>query len=298
PVGVVPRPGAGGARPPEQGADPGHQLAEGERLGAVVVGAHLGPAHPVDLGVAGGEHEDRHLADGPDPAAHVPAVEGREHQVEHDQVGPLGLEVAHGLAAVGGRPPLAPLARQRLADRLEQRPLVADDHDLGHAPNIPLQVTSGQRPTGNLHCPFAFRPPPRPPAVRPAGTMTSTNNASPTTGPGGSECAPPSNSDWRAWKPSCSRWASSSRASSTAPWRRWPASTPPSPTRSSSATTRSTGSMSRSSRRSCALWPSRRRWPRTCALWPASCTSTPTSSGWATCASTWPRSSESPSATR
>ena len=38
---------------------PGHQLAGRERLGDVVVGAELEAEHPVDLVVAGGQHDDR-----------------------------------------------------------------------------------------------------------------------------------------------------------------------------------------------------------------------------------------------
>ena len=54
-------PASSPAAAPERGAHPGDQLAEPERLGHVVVGADLEPDDGVDLGVAGGHHDDRHL---------------------------------------------------------------------------------------------------------------------------------------------------------------------------------------------------------------------------------------------
>jgi hypothetical protein len=95
---------------PQQRAHPRHQLAQRERLGDVVVGAHLQADDPVHLRVARGQHQDGDLAGGPHPPADVPAAETRQHQVEDQQVGPLALEVADGLRAVGGGDDLHPLA--------------------------------------------------------------------------------------------------------------------------------------------------------------------------------------------
>ena len=66
------------------GADAGDELAHRERLDQVVVGADLERADPVALGAAGADDDDRR----PDPLAphgldQLPAVEAREHQVEH-----------------------------------------------------------------------------------------------------------------------------------------------------------------------------------------------------------------------
>ena len=53
------------------------QLADRERLGHVVVGADLEPDDLVDLGVLGGQQDDRHRAAGADVAADVEAAAAR-----------------------------------------------------------------------------------------------------------------------------------------------------------------------------------------------------------------------------
>jgi hypothetical protein len=83
------------------------------------------------------------LADAP---ADVPAVQGRQHQVEDDQVGPLGLEVAHRVAAVPGGHHLDALAREGVADGLEQGLLVVDHQDLRHGFKVPRAPRGGNRP--------------------------------------------------------------------------------------------------------------------------------------------------------
>ena len=66
---------------------PGDQLPRAERLGEVVVGADGEADDEVGLGVAGGEHQHRHRSVALDLAAHLEAVEAREHEVEHHEVG-------------------------------------------------------------------------------------------------------------------------------------------------------------------------------------------------------------------
>ena len=56
-------------RPPQERLDPAHQLAQPERLGQVVIGTQLEADHLVDLVVAGGQDEDRHLGPGRPQAA-------------------------------------------------------------------------------------------------------------------------------------------------------------------------------------------------------------------------------------
>src|SRR5215210_117460 len=72
--------------------DARHQLPDGERLGDVVVRPKLEPDDPVYLVVAGGQHDDRHVALRPDPPYDLRAVELGEHDVEHDQVRLISLE--------------------------------------------------------------------------------------------------------------------------------------------------------------------------------------------------------------
>ena len=68
------------------GADAAEQLAHREGLGDVVVGADLEPDHLVDLGVLGGEDDDRHGAARAHVAADVEAARPRHHDVEDQQV--------------------------------------------------------------------------------------------------------------------------------------------------------------------------------------------------------------------
>src|SRR5215211_2580983 len=72
--------------------DARHQLPDCERLGDVVVRPKLEPDDPVYLVVAGGQHDDRHVALRPDPPYDLRAVELGEHDVEHDQVRLISLE--------------------------------------------------------------------------------------------------------------------------------------------------------------------------------------------------------------
>ena len=83
-----------------------HQLARAERLGQIVVGAQLQADQPVGLLHAGGEHDDRQAVGGrvlAQGAGDVEAVQAGQHQVEHQQVGPLGAGQAQGGRAVARR---------------------------------------------------------------------------------------------------------------------------------------------------------------------------------------------------
>ena len=90
-------------RAAEQRADPGGQLAQAERLGDVVVGAELEADDLVELGILGRQHHDRHARLGPDDPADLDPGQLGEHQVEEDEVRPLGAEPDQRLAPVGRR---------------------------------------------------------------------------------------------------------------------------------------------------------------------------------------------------
>ena len=109
--------------------DAGHELTGAERLGEVVVGADGQADDEVGLGIAGREHQHRDRALALDLAAHVEAVETREHEVEHHQV---GLELAaalHARGAVGGDGDREALAAQTGGHGLCDRRLVLDHDD-------------------------------------------------------------------------------------------------------------------------------------------------------------------------
>ena len=118
-----------GARPPEQGLDPGHDLARREGLHEVVVRAHREAHDPVDLLAAGREHQHVGVGEGAQPPADLDAVEARQHDVEDDDV---GVEAAGGLE--GGDPVAGALDDPALAlevagDQLHDGRLVVDDQD-------------------------------------------------------------------------------------------------------------------------------------------------------------------------
>ena len=118
----------GGA--PHQGAQPGDDLLEAERLGDVVVAAGGQAGHPVLDRVLGGQEEHRHVGVvAAHPAQHLEAVEVGEHHVERHRV---GLELAGGpdRSDAGGRgADLPALVAQRHAQQLGEVVLVVDDED-------------------------------------------------------------------------------------------------------------------------------------------------------------------------
>jgi hypothetical protein len=88
--------------PPQQRADPGEQLVALERLDEVVVGACIEALHARVESVAGGEHQDRHVALGSHPAGHLHAVELRQPEVEHHRVRLEHVRLVESLLAVAG----------------------------------------------------------------------------------------------------------------------------------------------------------------------------------------------------
>ena len=74
--------------PPQQRAHARDELARGERLGHVVVGADGEPDEQVGLLAARGQHQHRHRPVALHAAADLEPVEPGQHQVEHHEVGP------------------------------------------------------------------------------------------------------------------------------------------------------------------------------------------------------------------
>ena len=90
--------------PGEVRLDPGDQLARGERLDHVVVGAEAEAVNFVDVVFFGRDNDDRDVLFLADAAAEFKTIQARQHQVEHDQVKVLrarrietGLTVARDL---------------------------------------------------------------------------------------------------------------------------------------------------------------------------------------------------------
>ena len=76
-----------GRVPAQDGTDPRHQLLQHERLGQVVVGAALQAGDFLRDGVARREHDDRRTAGRAQLPADAHAVQTRQHQIEHHQIG-------------------------------------------------------------------------------------------------------------------------------------------------------------------------------------------------------------------
>ena len=91
-----------GDAPPQDGPHACHQLAQAERLGDVVAGAELEAEDDVDLGVPGGDHDDRHRLQGAHLLAELDARLVGQHDVEQDQVGVDPMKETQRLVPVAG----------------------------------------------------------------------------------------------------------------------------------------------------------------------------------------------------
>jgi hypothetical protein len=118
------------AGPAQHRRDPQHQLAGAERLGDVVVSADLQARDPVLLLPERGQHDDRHLGSDssgqPELAAHRQPRATGQHQVQHDEVGPLlARQPESRVAVAAGGDPVAGSA-QIPADHLPHGRVVVD----------------------------------------------------------------------------------------------------------------------------------------------------------------------------
>ena len=119
-------------RAPQQRLDPAHQLAQPERLGQVVVGTELEADDLVDLVIARGQDQDRHLGPGRAHAAEdLEAVDAREPDVEHDEVRRLVRGDVEALLARAGDGHVVALLLEGVLDAPRDGVLVFDDEDGG-----------------------------------------------------------------------------------------------------------------------------------------------------------------------
>ena len=129
-------------RPPQHRAYACGELARGERLRHVVVGPDLQTDDPVCLLAAGGEHDHGDLRERAQPAADREPVQAGQHQIQHNQVGPLRLgELARLLAVARLERPVA-VAAQVADDDLTHDWLVVDDQDGLHGSHCDARTLS------------------------------------------------------------------------------------------------------------------------------------------------------------
>ena len=109
--------------PAQHGVDARDQLARIERLGEVIVGAHLQADDAIDVLALGGEHDDRHrLAGAAQAAAYRQAVLAGQHQVEHEQVRRIALQLAcRGRVRRAAPAPGSPARRDSASSRSRRR---------------------------------------------------------------------------------------------------------------------------------------------------------------------------------
>ncbi|MNV47334.1 hypothetical protein D3C71_1392000 [compost metagenome] len=118
--------------PAQHVTDAGKQFARFERLGQIVIGAHLQPQHAVDRLAARGQHDHRRARARAQVAAQGQAVFARQVEVEHDQVHVLALQhLAHALA-IAGRAHLVAGAAELFGQQLADVVVVVDDQQSMH----------------------------------------------------------------------------------------------------------------------------------------------------------------------
>ena len=100
-------------------------------LREVVVGAHLEADDAIDVLALGGQHDDRHrLAGAAQAPAHGKAVLAGQHEVEHDQVRRVALQLLVEVARVGQRAHLEALFAEIAGQQVAQAHVVVDDENL------------------------------------------------------------------------------------------------------------------------------------------------------------------------
>ena len=111
----------------QQGTDPGNQLLGAEWLGDVVVSAMLEARKPIGLVAARREHDDGDLRCReirPHRFADIHTAEARQHEVEDDQLDPVGPQMTHDLGAVAKTVCLMPGVREIPDDQIRDVAIV------------------------------------------------------------------------------------------------------------------------------------------------------------------------------
>src|SRR3989454_926260 len=124
------------------------ERASAERLGEKVVGAELEDAYFVVLVALRGQHDDGNVCGGRARAQvrqHAIAVQAREVQVEHDDVGPHAIDLIERLHAVAGLGHDVAVPLEQVAHHLAQAVLVVHEQDFRRRLAVRAGATGGRR---------------------------------------------------------------------------------------------------------------------------------------------------------
>ena len=133
---------AAGARPAQERLHARDELLSAERLHDIVVRARGEAAHPLELGIAGRQHQHRAVAEIADPRERLPAVERGHRHVQDDEIRRRREELAQARAAVRRLANLVSGPGQQRPDEAANVFVVVDHEDsrAAHTDFIPFAV--------------------------------------------------------------------------------------------------------------------------------------------------------------
>ena len=153
---------------PKVGPDAGEQLFGAKRLGHVVVGAGVERAHLVPFRAARREHQDRDARGLPHLAAHLDAVDIRQAQIQHDEIGAVALHRRQRRTAGAGGHDLIPARPQQRSHGGDDVLFVVDDEDArrhGYCATVTARVGPGTTSVNLAPAPGTFSAQTRPPTA-------------------------------------------------------------------------------------------------------------------------------------
>ncbi|KAG1265605.1 hypothetical protein G6F66_014139 [Rhizopus arrhizus] len=148
--------------PAHQRAYPGQQHARLHGFDDVIVGAGLQPQDLVQVVLARGQHQDRHIGKAADLPAPIDAAQARQHQVQHHQFRCMLAARRAGQVAAGHVLYGEAMFVQIVADQLGQAAIVFHQQDRGR------RAAGGGCPARGLHAYWASVPGQDRPAAKPS----------------------------------------------------------------------------------------------------------------------------------
>src|SRR5438132_11415734 len=129
-------------RSPKHGPDAGEQLIGAERLGEIVVRAHIERPNLVGLVAARADHDHRREAAAFEGGEDMPTIHKWQADVEQDDVEGFRRECLHARGAVGGELHLVAAGLESGHYGIAKRPIVLHYQDLGGHRRLYLPATT------------------------------------------------------------------------------------------------------------------------------------------------------------